>query len=108
MKIRLLIKRHILYLVTMLCLLPSNLPAEENQVVCAAVAPCDKEGNVVDPYNQGDCAQSYYITCQNILMNQMAGELDSYLLKIQKLEKQNQQLRKKLSAITKRRISTNK
>ena len=74
---------------------PLGLMAEET--VCPAVFPCNSDGTVQAPYNQGDCAPYFEEMCQPYAHCSMFCESEK-----EELVKQNRKLKKQLKSAKRR------
>lgn len=70
--------------------------AEDNDVLCAAVLPCDADGNVLPAFNQGACAEVYATQCANLASAQLGDKLNSCQDRTSDLEKQINKLQRQV------------
>lgn len=75
----------------------TNAQAQDNDLICAAVMPCDDAGNVTPPFNAGACATYYQTQCRDQFVNNALEKLTQINVENEKLRKENVKLRIKLS-----------
>lgn len=73
-----------------------TVQAQDSDVFCAAVLPCDSEGNVLPAFNQGPCAELYSTQCANMATAQLGQQLQTCQDKGSDLQKEINKLRKKV------------
>ncbi len=64
--------------------------------VCAAVMPCDKEGNVLDEYAIGDCLDIYQERCLAERIYQLSENATECQCKVEKKNKKIRRLKKRI------------
>ena len=64
----------LLLVVTPLLAATQSLAADE--VACIEILPCNEDGSVYAPYNEGDCADHFEEVCRNYHENQLIEKLD--------------------------------
>ena len=73
--------------------------AEEGEIMCAAVLPCNPDGTVQAPYDQGLCASYYETVCQKYGLSVLSDQVQSCTEERDLLIKQNKRLRRQLKAV---------
>ena len=80
---------------------PQSVKAED-EVLCAAVLPCDEDGSVMPPYDRGACASYYRELCTQYAIEQLGDRVAVCTVEKGDLEKQNRRLRRQLRAVKNR------
>lgn len=79
---------------------------EGEEPLCAAVHPCNPDGSVYAPFNQGACAERYALECArqladekdlSALFNQCVADREHLARRTQKLKRRNRQCEKRKS-----------
>lgn len=68
--------------------------AEEESLICAAIVPCDSQGEVLEGFREGECAPLYADLCKKQKINELEGSLAA----CSEGGKQTQQALRKLQA----------
>ena len=90
------------FLAVFSALIPSVVRADQDEIVCAAVVPCEPDGTVQPPYNQGPCASAYeamcrpYADCAGFCDDQCKNETLQLVQRNQKLKRQLRLVKQRL------------
>ena len=64
-------------LIAVMALGVPQVRAEEDDLVCAEVVACEKDGTVQAPFDQGPCADKYRLQCLSLRVNELTESLIS-------------------------------
>lgn len=77
---------------------PQSTRAEDG-VVCAAIYPCNEDGSVQSPYNEGACAEYYRDMCSGSEVQKEGDGLLQCEIARAQLTRTNKRLKKQLRAV---------
>lgn len=92
-----------LVLAAVLCVVAvPSVQAEEGEFVCAAIMPCNPDGTVFAPYDQGSCAALYRSQCLSQRANELSEVEASCQVSMAELQKRVKALSRKNRALSRR------
>jgi len=97
------ITRAALASVLSLAIFSANSFAQSSDIICAAILPCDQNGQVLAPFKDGACAEIYARQCASEAANQTSQQLlqcqtnqDNLERRLSQTLKQNRKLIRRL------------
>jgi len=90
--------------ILLLAITSSQSARADEQVLCAHVYPCNADGSVQAPYNEGDCRDYYERICFTKVYNELSGELVSCETEKGSYEKKHSQALKRLRKLRRRAL----